>query len=897
MSKCDIKDSSEAWNTGVKAFKKAFLRTGGKTSKALQFAMNEVMDKHPDFDFEVKLFTEPIISTLKKDGVIDQDYQYKGKKDKQDPVEKKIEKAINKFKSLPVDKRKDMAKKAYETFAKDGVLNEQKVKNLYAEAAGLPYMDDKFEAQIEKTAKDMRAVDAIDSRVKEIYKAIQEGKTNKAHTKEKDKMYFDQLKQLAKDREKAIDDHLKSSTDFAQNLQTKGFWAYNLGDFIRMNLMNPVSLLKNVTGAGFDAVVRNMSSMIASPISQFILNPIRKINSNPIGAKIRGGINSRALKQAGRTFKYGANEYSQEVRRVNHMNAVRQFTRAMDASGTSKIKGLIAATLKLHPDVIARSLGAPDAAVFETVLSSEMNRIAESKGLKGAEKQAFLMSPDEKSIEIATEAANKATFKDKLPFGLDKFTNFDPYAFEKNMIEKNYSPLLSKVVSSAIHLSTVIVFPFVKTPLNIVRSSSKILLPELVLTQAIIEGSRETDPVQKQKIILEGTTTAAVGFFIRQIALQMVAQGLISAGYSDEEKKTKDNVEQKTGGPNRINYSAFIRGLTFGDISEKASDKYVDLNSLGIVGIVMGAYAHAYNQYSKEDIKKNTQYTKDWSNAISVPANAFKSEFAATLDYTFFSGFNQLERMVKNEQGYEADQWSANALATIFGGIAPSTYQKLSTQKSEEVKKQFNKELSFSENLANTFKYRFFFNDDNLKNKYFSLAEDGKGAVKKKEHMLFDNYFGRVLQSEFGVFKSTEANVDTPVSRLYEASRETEKEERDKMFPNSIDDKVSIKTRKGGKQKSSQVQLTDEQHAYLQEQASNYRMMLATPFIMSEDFQKDDFETKSKVLQTFYQQGLEMAKKDLKSAYPEIGTQVTTESVSDKKEVKKQVKKYKTKLK
>jgi hypothetical protein len=924
MSKCDIKDSSEAWNTGVKAFKKAFLISGGKTTKALQFAMNEVMENHPEFDFEPKSFTDPIIATLKKDGVVPKDYEFnvkpapkskktlsdkmeermfkqdrkeeKDKARKEDSVKNKIDKAINKFKSLPEHKRADMARKAYETFLKDGVLTEQKVKNLYAEAAGLPYMDEKFDAQIEKTAKDMQAVDDIDRRIKEIDNAIQEHKKNKTLTEERDNLYFEQLKQLEKDREKAIDEHLKSSTEFAENLNNKRFWGYNLGDFMRMNIMNPLSVLKNVTGMGIDSVYRGMAHMLASPISQYILKPLRGVNSNPLGARVRGAAGSKALKQMKRMFKYGSNEYSQEVKKVNHNNAIRQLNKALQASGAKQLKGFLATALKLHPDLIGRALGTPDAGMYEFVMASEINRIAEAKGLKGAEKQAFLMNPDAKSAEIATNLAKEATFKQALPEAIEKYASFDPDQYEKKLINKNWNPTHAKLVSAAIHISRVITTPFIKTPYNLIRLSTDLVVPEIALSNAIGKATRETDPIEKQRILLDASAKAAIAFHFRIVALKMVAMGLISAGYSDEDEKTKDIVETKAGGPNKFNYNAFIRGLMFMDMTEKPTDRYIDLNAVGLSGIGLGAYAHAYNQFSKEDIEKQTQYTQDWTNALAVPINSAFSQFTAALDYTFFSGFNQLERAARNKLGYERKQYAANSIATLFTGVVPSTAQKLSTQISPEIKRPFDKDKEFwglHGNLANTFKYRFLFDDKELKNKYFSLAEEG-GAVKKKDYMLFDNYFGRVLQSELGVFKSTKATGDTPVSRLYYASRESAVGDRSKLFPNSIDDQISVKYRRNNKSETRQVQLTEEQFAYIQEQASNYRMMLATPYIMSDDFNTDDFGTKAATLQNFYQQGLDYAKKNLKSEYPEIGTQITDKPQVDNKTVKKRVKDYKT---
>lgn len=80
---------------------------------------------------------------------------------------------------------------------------------------------------------------------------------------------------------------------------------------------------------------------------------------------------------------------------------------------------------------------------------------------------------------------------------------------------------------------------------------------------------------------------------IRYVALKLVGMAAISAGYGDDDEKSRDAVEQKAGGSNRVNIGALTRGLMFMDMTEQKTDQYVDLNSLGIMGITLGAHAHA----------------------------------------------------------------------------------------------------------------------------------------------------------------------------------------------------------------------------------------------------------------------------------------------------------------
>jgi len=870
MGPCDIKTSGQAYNDGLDAFSKAFKSTGGKPTESIRFALNEIKSKHPNLNFDPNTFADPIINALKEKGLVSKSYKFSS--EKKTSIQKKAEKFVAKMNTLSDDQKKEFARKSFAKAESDGILSNDDVKNIYAQVVGLPAYDESFEAEIKANSEKRIAYKKVEDDIQLKIKEMQAAKTENGGklTPEQDASFKKEFQSLRDKKDAARKEMLAANDKFSEKFIEKKFILHQITDYMPLNLMNPGSLEKNVSGAVVDAMIRTMSN-IMSPIVNKVASKFTGINAAPIGARARGVAKAKSFSKGAEAFKYGATEFNNELPQPNYLKAGARWKKAMDDHGLEKFKGMLSAALKVHPMLISKALTAPDAIVFEQVKFAELNRIGEAKGLSGAELEAFLLSPDDKSYEVAITTAKNATFKQELPAwlsGLQKISNYDPHQRAKEIVANGkMSPLAAKLITSFRAIVQKSVMPFIKTPINIVRTSSKILLPEYQFAHDILMARNETDPIEKQRLISESTTKLAAGMFIRNIAVTMVAQGLISAGYSDEDKKTKDVVEQELGGPNRINLSALMRGLTFRDMKKKKGDINVDINSLGAFGIAMAAYAHAFNKYGKEELEMRTSYGKDLSNSISVPFNLAFSSLSSTLDFTFFTGINQLQSAIYNKGGYERDQLASQYIANIFTGVAPSTYQKLSTSYSEDVKKQFDKDKSFGDNLANILGYRFAFQSDDLKNKYFSLKESDKSAVKKKQSMLFDNYFGRVLEAEIDFLKLTKSKDDGPVKRLYDAIHSVDKEQRDELMPSSISKKISVPNGKG---KLSSVELTQEQYDYIQGQASNYRMMIATPYIMSEDFKTHPHEVRAAVLKKLYNQGLSQAKEDLVDRYPEI---------------------------
>lgn len=867
---CDLKTSSQAWNDGIDAFKKAFKLSGGNPTTSIKFALSEIQRLHPDLDFSHESFIDPLVKSLKEKEVINKDYEFSTKKDKAKVSEKKVEEIVEKAKGLDEDQKKTFAKKVYEQLNESEMLSHEKIQSMYSEAIGLPSMNEKMRELVRTVATNNKALDAVNKEIKTLLGEAQtEKSTNDGKlSPERDSHFEKSINELNEKKKKAELAARDSAHKLANTLQEKGFWMKDIADMARMNLMNPVSLLKNFTGAIGDGALRQVSNATSSVMSEIMYHVFNQRRTNPILARTKGALATKKWQSVKEAWKYGALDKTKtDLPSGSSLNSANEFRRAMDATGFTKLKHYVAGAFKYSPERIAKTLAATDAIFFDMAYNAELERSAGEQGLKGFDKAAFIENPDEKSKQLAKTYAEKVTFRQDLPFGLKTSFNFE--AGKKALIDKGVSPTAASYISGATYMATTLVFPFIKTPINIVRNAVTIMMPELAISKGIFDAYAVKDNAnEKQRILTEAAAKAVTGMVIRGVAIEMIAAGLISAGYSDEDEKTKDIIEQQAGGPNRINVNALMRGLTFGEVKAEPGDRFVDLSSLGVLGIVFGAYAHAYTKFSKNDLNRERDIIK---NEFSILPRVAGGIMGSAMDQTFFTGINELQRAVKEIDGGGMSKYAINNMMTLLGSIIPSTMQKFSTSVDPFVYKQFSKDKDFGENLSNALGYRFGGSTGTMEKKYFSLSEDPNSALKRKDYLLLDSYLGRLMQQEVDVFKAKSVEHDNPISRLYDATRDVSKDERSKLLPSSV----------GKAQKFDGVKLgmSGDQYNYLVDRAAIHRTLRATPYIMSDDFKKGSYEERADVLKSFYKDGLDAAKEDLIQKYPELlnGDQGTVE--------------------
>ena len=218
------------------------------------------------------------------------------------------------------------------------------------------------------------------------------------------------------------------------------------------------------------------------------------------------------------------------------------------------------------------------------------------------------------------------------------------------------------------------------------------------------------------------------------------------------------------------------------------------------------------------------------------------------------------------------NRYGVSAISTLLTSVYPAMLQKLSEATEAERKKVFDKDKTFHENLFNSLGYKFGYSSADLKNKYFNLAESEGAVTKKRDYLLFDNYLGRALANTITPIDTKEVQLDSPINKLFVESQKLEKKDRDNLFPKSVDRKINF-TESGRRRKSDaayEVELNDDQFDYYQKMSSITRMISATPFITSEDFDNTTADNKVKLLSDIYEKSREEAIKMTVEKYPEL---------------------------
>lgn len=872
---CDLKNSAKAWNDGITAFQNGFMLSGD-AAKSIRFALKEISDKHPDVEFEPSSFYNPLIEKLKSENLVGKDFQY-GTKAKITGIEK----ALKNFKDLNDKDKKALASK----IAEQKEVSPQKIKNAYAELKGLPAFTPELNSLIEEVAVTRQSYEGIEREIGSILGEIQKHKKDKTYSPELDKEYGGKLDDLNSKQNKALEEYLKTDIKFGEALAKQRHFVYQFGDIMKMNLMNPTTLLKNMTGMITDGVFRNLTNLVSAPTSALII-AIRKglgktdssFGAVPIAAKVSALGKGNASFKAKLYAKYGTDPvYTDQLRTPNWIDGTKNISNLI--KGDKSLANTLGAIFKFSSAGITRGLGAPDFLFQETSKVAELNRIGKQKGYSGAELKAFIMSPDETSLKTAEDYSKKITYKQDLKIlGMDFDKNTIDFAkIGDKKIEDGANPYWTRLWTGFAHVLKNRLIPFVKTPINLIRNSTNLVLPEYALAKGLIDAKNTENPDEALQKINTSVFGAVLGFHFRSVILNMIAQGLISAGYDDEEQKAKEIIEKKTGGSGRFNVNALWRGLTFQEVKEQKGDLYVENSANGAIGIAIGAYGHAYSKYSKEDMVKEAKWYRD-NNYFSTIGQTSLSQLSSALDNSFFAGMNEAERAFKEPQ-YSGKKYVQQTLMTFIGGLLPSTHQQLSKAATEERNKTYDKNLTFGENVYNALGYNFAFGKfGEPTSNYNALAQKGETSKKIKEPLLFDNYWGRLLASGEPFKGKITEHKETPVAKLYEAMRSVKKEERDNIMPGLVDDEINI----GTARKPKYASLTKEQFDFVQQKASVHRMILATPFIMSKDFDKSDYATKTEVLQGLYKQGRDQAIKDLVKAFPELKRSAKTKDKKGK---------------
>ena len=818
----------------------------------------------------------------------------------QQKLAEKVNKIVDKFTGLKKDQKETVASELMNDLLESGMITNKEVLNAIAKATGRPQLTEQV---IEASDNLYEAKNKLDKEKQKLSDLIK----NKDNIKEKE--FKESVEKAQYDIYQEEKNVKEAGLELSRLTPPYSFWFHDNIMAAQLNLMSPKSLWKNLTGTAPDMALRLMGNTVASTLG-LGFKAFKKTNPLPFGSKSIGAINAiKSKKVARQTYlatKYGSSEVSGDIPRYNYFDYVNKFRNASDNWSKDEkrkaIFGWISGALSVPSSVISKGLTAPDQHAYSTVYESELNSIAEMLNLKGNDKVAFMAVPDPKYAAYAHKKAMTATYKNDpeiqwIKKGMDAL-NYDPRKHYIELVSKGMWDKKAKAITSANAVAKVMFAPFVKTPIALTSFAMRYIVPEVNLAKnLLVDFKKEEDANIKNRILAESIGQYVAAVTLRYVAINMVAKGLISIGFGDDDRKAEDVQEQAKGGSSKINVSALFRGITGQGYSSKKNDTWTSLSYMGGTGMILGTYAHMYSRMDekeKEELANQTPLDPNfYLSSPTAPIAAIRS----ALENTFLSGTNNAYKAFAEEDEDRMSKLAISLPTLLMTGAYNSTFQEFSKQIDENVKKQYDKDLSFTDNLLNKFGYNFLGGKigPGMKNKIFSLSENDESSFKKKRTLFFDGYLGRLVASLTGA--DLESFMSDPESEAYKLNSQAlkvAKEDRGPFYPSGVGKIQNIKIKSKNKTETVNIELTPEQHEFLMQKASMSRMFFAAPVINSKEFQESDPEAQTKTLQKAYKKGIEEAKKILIQKYPEIKNQKTQKQV-DKEEndesIKEQIKK------
>ncbi len=752
-----------------------------------------------------------------------------GRFEKMSPEEKKVflDKMSERIKGMSDEKKQAFLGDIIDEINKVGGLSDDRFKELYAKAMGMPHLTEEAQNHIYDLSKKINELDKAADNYNKLYEA---GASVK-ELKEAGKL-FDKASQDARYANDKVSDYFRKEKSLGDVISSA----------IQGNLMTTITALTNIIGNVSKAfpiapAIRGVSSGMDFILSKAAKLPgLKKLFSEQrtidAAAYWKGTIPAipDAIKRAAKEVIKGSTNEDATIRDTHSKVTPGEAWKSIfDQLKRKKEKK----TYQLAKDIIEGTGGASAEAMFRVLnfgdkvftipaeqgFKSEMAALLK---LKGADREKFMKMTPEKFQEVIEGRSQEYTFQNESAIAKKALE-----LKKKLFTPPEDSPQIVKDIAKIMGALTI---PFVKTPVNVMSYLVKLSIPEVALAKGVYEGMKGN-----RRESLEALSTALVGWQIRNAIQAAVKNNLITPVISDDD--TKAEKAFKMGGadikPGYINLTGFRRMISGGDTHPQSGDNWVSYKYFGLLGIPMALNAKIKNDYVDEQ-------TKSYSNELY---DSFAQLPKTVLEQTFLSGLNTTLDAIASPSKFQ--QWGTNTTVALSTTLWPNTIAQLSKFSQSDLKDvrvdQGSQWEKFKGSLKNTFKDRMFMGSDlpsrvSLWGQKISRLPEGVDPDKKYMYALLDMY------------KPDQVNPNSFEYRLYKAYDELSEDKRNKLLPSlPMRGKITVKGKR--------IPIDEKQYQQLSIYVGQARKYYAEEYILSDDFESDSESDKFKKLKAIYSKG------------------------------------------
>lgn len=620
------------------------------------------------------------------------------------------------------------------TLESEGAINEQRFKDLFAQAIGLDVLTAEDEQKIRETAQSLKNATKTAEKLVEKFKELV-NETDNAKIKQLE----EEVKTLKKEANKAKFEAQKAAKKLSDLMTDKATLGTTIHTLIQGNLLTPISLVSNVVGNTMFLPVRNVSYMVSSGLDMMIsklsslYTPLLGdpwVKANP---RIRRLIESLPTPSreydyfaSTRGYWYGVPVGLQEgIRQVwtgtlpedqyqqyigQGLNPWKAALRARDQmTGKEQIAfdTFLANLLEAFPTTYMaegffRALNLGDKPYRRAAERSRLEELATLKGLKGNQRESFINNPDPDSVEEARKAGDIAVYQqDTIVSELFSYLNKKI----NRVVSKDGAKRTSVIISTVGALLKATQAPYVKTPVNLIGEAIDYSIPALSMFRALYyakEGNKRKS--------YEYFGKAAVGYMLMNVAFFLIKEGLLTPPTDDDEKVRQAQYDAKPG--YSLNIDALWRKISKDDAEWKDKDQVMNIQRLGVFSMILMGMSKAYAEFPPDEMQKEMSFMDKSSYSLRmIPA-----EVGASLEQSFLSGTASGIKAF-TEGGPAFDKWVISTSKALSAVVYPNTVAQISQvffddNYIREVRDMYSRDDKFKKQITNTFKDRTFMGKD-----------------------------------------------------------------------------------------------------------------------------------------------------------------------------------------
>ena len=334
---------------------------------------------------------------------------------------------------------------------------------------------------------------------------------------------------------------------------------------------------------------------------------------------------------------------------------------------SDRLKSLYEGVFGVAPEIMFRFLALGDKPFSRFAEGMEVYQQAAKLGLKGVALKNYVKYPNKKQQREITEAGRRLTFQQDSTIATGFFG-------ATNWLEKQGS------VGKAVAFALKITMPYVKTPANIFTETLKFAVPGIGMASALVNFQKKDMSSGASDL-----AKAATGQILVMVANKLIASGLVSGAFDDEDEDER-SLKYLKFPPMSINRSGLSRLLNGEDPEYRDGDVFIRYDKFGIPGMVIGARVTSIkNNLTEAKNQEDGYYIGENDKGLFEPFSKVFDELGVGLgtiqflnSQSFLTGANSLLSVLSGEADeYDVDKWFENTFRSLSAIPLPNTLSSI----------------------------------------------------------------------------------------------------------------------------------------------------------------------------------------------------------------------------